>query len=101
MKRERLIPLLASSQLQPVAFRWPDSEQGWFVVTAHGARVLGLFTHEQADNAYFVNPELGDAASAKKFLVAEHVLGGDRLWIAPERGLFFRGNTLEEGTTTQ
>src|SRR5262249_11124547 len=26
---------------------------------------------------------------------------GDRLWLAPERGLFFKGDTLADGVTTQ
>ncbi len=74
---------------------------GSIVVTPHGARVLGVFTHGEAENAYFVNPEFESADAATKMLAGEHVLGGDRLWLAPERGLFFKGDTLSDGVVTQ
>ena len=82
--------------------RNPEYGTGTLVVkrlTAGG--ILGLFTHEGADNAFWVNPELSTAERAKKFLAREHVLGGDRLWIAPERGLFFKGDKLADGVETQ
>ena len=71
------------------------------VVTPFGGRVLGVFTHTDAENAFYVNPELADPAAAKKMLAGEHVLGGDRFWVAPERGLFFKGKKLEDGGTIQ
>ncbi len=74
---------------------------GKIVVTPHGGRVLGCFTHEGGENVFWVNPELASAESAKKWLAGEHVLGGDRLWIAPERGLFFHGDKLADGVSTQ
>src|SRR5437868_2985336 len=100
MKRDTLLSTLAAANLQPHTFHSPHSD-GSFVVTTHGARILGLFTHKDSDNAYFLTPELQNPDSAKTFLAAEHVLGGDRLWIAPERGLFFKGNSLQDGVVTQ
>ncbi len=99
MKFETLIAQLQGAGLQAVVI--PTCRGGKIVVTPHGGRVLGLFTHEHAGNAFWVNPELADAATAKQFLAGEHVLGGDRVWIAPERGLFFKGNKLSDGVATQ
>ncbi|HVX84977.1 MAG TPA: DUF6786 family protein [Phycisphaerae bacterium] len=99
MKIKELIDALAQAGLQHVTFACPGG--GSFVVTPHGARILGLFPAPDAHNAYFVNPEVADHAHTQRYLAGEHVLGGDRLWIAPERGLFFRGDRLEDGVTTQ
>ena len=74
---------------------------GTIVVTPHGGRVLGLFTYPAAENAYFVNPEFASPESARKLLAGEHMLGGDRLWLAPERGLFFKGNKESDGVAVQ
>ncbi|HVS73524.1 MAG TPA: DUF6786 family protein [Phycisphaerae bacterium] len=99
MKIKELIDALSQAGLRPFTFCSPDG--GSFVVTPHGARILGLFPSANGDNTYFVNPELPDAARVQQYLAGEHVLGGDRPWIAPERGLFFRGDRLEDGVTTQ
>jgi hypothetical protein len=34
-------------------------------------------------------------------LAGEHILGGDRLWLAPERGLFFKGEAEADGYSAQ
>lgn len=98
MKLEALVGQLTAAGLQPQVF--VDSGGGAVVVTPHGARVLGVFTHKDAENAYFVNAELGSAESARKYLAGSHVMGGDRLWLAPERGLFFHGQTEKDGVST-
>jgi hypothetical protein len=98
MNYESLTTHLAAAHLQTHTFHSPHG--GSFVVTPHGARILGLFTHTRADNLYFLNPEL-TTPHTKKYLAGEHVLGGDRVWIAPERGLFFKGDTLDDGVVTQ
>jgi hypothetical protein len=98
MKYDALTGHLAAATLQAHTFHCPQG--GSFVVTAHGSRVLGLFTHEGGENLYFTNPEL-TTPEAKKFLAGEHVLGGDRVWLAPERGLFFKGQTEADGVVTQ
>jgi hypothetical protein len=99
MVASQLSSALAAAGLQ--SHQFANSHGGSFVVTPHGARVLGLFTADGGDNLFFVNPELATAATARAYLAGEHVLGGDRCWIAPERGLFFKGNTLGDGVTTQ
>jgi hypothetical protein len=98
MNYESLTTHLAAAHLQAHTFHNPHG--GSFVVTPHGARVLGLFSHEAGDNLYFVNPEL-TLPNTHKYLAGEHVLGGDRVWLAPERGLFFKGDRLEDGVVTQ
>jgi hypothetical protein len=100
MKHAELLNHLAAAGLQAHTFT-SRGNAGSFVVTPHGARILGLFPDPAADNTFFLNPELADKAHVQNYLAGEHVLGGDRLWIAPERGLFFRGNRLEDGVTTQ
>ncbi len=99
MKYPQLVSHLAAAHLQEHTFACPAG--GQLLVTPRGARVLGLFPDAAGENTYFVNPELLDAAHAKPYLAGEHVLGGDRVWIAPERGLFFRGDQLADGVTTQ
>ena len=99
MNHNALTTHLAAAHLQAHTFHNPHG--GSFVVTPHGARILGLFTHDRAENLYFLNPEELTSPHAHKYLAGEHVLGGDRVWLAPERGLFFKGDTLEDGVVTQ
>src|SRR5579862_6077166 len=99
MVLEKLQAHLISAGLQSSVLTNPAG--GSLVVTPHGARVLGLFTEAAHDNLYWVNPELSDSAAVRRLLAGEHVLGGDRCWVAPERGLFFKGNTLTDGVVTQ
>jgi hypothetical protein len=100
MKLPQLIDHLSTAHLQTQILRG-HAGAGDVVITPHGARVLGLFTETEGDNLFFVNPELATASTAKQFLAGEHVLGGDRVWIAPERGLFFHGDKLADGVSTQ
>jgi hypothetical protein len=99
MKFDVLMGQLKAAGLQAIVI--PTWSGGKIVVTPHGSRVLGVFTHEGAENAFFVNEELADAESARKMLAGPHLLGGDRLWMAPERGLFFRGNKEADGYVFQ
>ena len=99
MTLTKLTADLAAANLQSHAFSSPSG--GTILVTQHGGRVLGAFTDSSADNLYWVNPELSDPASARQLLAGEHVLGGDRMWLAPERGLFFKGDKLADGVVTQ
>jgi hypothetical protein len=99
MKLDVLLGQLSAAGIQAVVI--PACDGGKIVVTPHGARVLGVFTHEGAENAFWVNPELAQPESAQKFLDQPHVLGGDRLWMAPERGLNFRGNAEADGYVLQ
>jgi len=98
MKCKQLLEQLERAGLQAVVLQ---HESFKLVVTPYGARILGVFTHDEAENAFFVNPELADPAAAQKMLAGVHVLGGDRLWLAPERGLFFYGTKLSDGGTVQ
>jgi hypothetical protein len=98
MKLNQLLAQLSGAGIQAISLALG---RGTAVVTPHGGRVLGLFTHENADNAFWVNPEFASAEGARSWLAGEHVLGGDRLWIAPERGLFFHGDKISDGVSTQ
>src|SRR3954453_17450600 len=99
MQASQLVEQLNAANLRTAVFRGPGG--GAIVVTPHGGRVLGLFTRETGENLYFVNAELESAPAAKKLLAGEHVLGGDRLWIAPERGIFFKGEAEKDGVAVQ
>ena len=98
MKFSQFMSQLEAAGLQAVVFNQGAAK---IVITPHGGRILGLFTHDNAENAFWVNPELATAESAKKYLAGEHVLGGDRFWFAPERGLFFKGDKLSDGVVCQ
>src|SRR5262245_23253625 len=98
MKKAQLLQQLAAAGLQSVALSNADTD---VIITPHGGRILGLFTHAADNNLFWTTPALHSPDSAKKFLASEHVLGGDRLWIAPQRGLFFKGDKLSDGVVTQ
>ncbi len=100
MNLEALTAQLEAANLQTHTLTDPH-HGGAVVITPHGGRIMGLFTQKNSANLYFTNPELASPASAEKFLAGEHVLGGDRVWVAPERGLFFKGETLDDGVVTQ
>jgi hypothetical protein len=57
----------------------------------HGGRVLGLFAAGSADNFYWTNPLLKDAAKARAYFDSDEWQnpGGDRTWLAPELDFFF------------
>jgi hypothetical protein len=99
MRIDQLQSHLDAASLQSHLLQHPQG--GALLVAPHGARVLGLFPGPSSANLFFTNPELADPAAARALLSGEHVLGGDRVWIAPERGLFFRGDSLDQGVSTQ
>lgn len=98
MKRKELEKHLKAAGVEAEVFR--AKEGGEILVTKHGGRVLGAFTRE-GENVFFVDPVMFDAATARAHLKGEHILGGDRVWMAPERGLFFKGTRLAHGVVTQ
>jgi len=61
------------------------------LVLPYGGRVLGLYTENNDQNFYWVNPELQDRESAQKLFARDgwHNTGGDRTWLAPELDIFF------------
>ncbi len=89
MKLKEFVDNLESAGLDPVVLTDANSA---VVVLPQGARILGVFSSPKADNPYYVNPELLDPDTGRIFAHTPGVvLGGDRLWLAPERGIFFYG----------
>src|SRR4051812_16250690 len=99
MQANQLVDQLNAANLRTVVLRGSGGSE--IVVTPHGARVMGIFTRETGENLYFVNAEFDSAPAAKTMLAGEHMLGGDRMWIAPERGLFFKGDAEKDGQVIQ
>ena len=96
MKLKALTEVMTEAGIPPVVFKHHNG--GSILVSPYGARVLGVYTHADADNAFYVSPEFASAAALKKMLGGtNHILGGDRLWLSPERGLFFKGIKEADG----
>jgi len=76
-------PLLRQNQ--------PDG--GTLLISPWGGRVLGLFVPGCEKNLLWVNPDLDDPLKAEKLLASPlwPNLGGDRIWLAPERDFFYPG----------
>jgi hypothetical protein len=69
-----------------------ESDTGKLVFSQFGGRLLGLFPDGRGDNVLWVNEELDP------FLV-EHQphIGGERLWISPERNFYYENPRDFEG----
>jgi hypothetical protein len=61
------------------------------LLLAQGGRVLGLFAADEADNFYWTNPRLRNAADARAYFESDEWQnpGGERTWLAPEVDFFF------------
>jgi len=95
MKLPQLVELLTGAGLDPLVFKHHNG--GAYVVLPYGARVIGMYPTPDAENVFWVDPQLQTAADLRQALTREAVLGGDRLWLAPERGLFFKGSKEADG----
>jgi hypothetical protein len=96
MKLKALTEVMTAAGIPPVVFRHHNG--GSILVSPYGARVLGVYTHADAENAFWTNHEFATADTLKKWISEpNHVFGGDRLWLAPERGLFFKGVKEADG----
>ena len=69
-----------------------DETCGYALLLPHGGRVLGLFSRQDGENYFWVNPGLTSVKSARQALNGETWVntGGDRTWLAPEREIFVR-----------
>ena len=61
-----------------------NSGTGKILVTEYGGRVFGLFPSSALPNTLWVAPDLDDKLRTNDWLI-----GGDRLWIAPERHFYY------------
>lgn len=68
------------------------SEGGSILVLPLGGRVLGLFTQDDNENFFWVNPALTDKTNAMEFFKGNgwKNTGGDRTWVGPEVDIFIK-----------
>ncbi|MGD9202358.1 MAG: hypothetical protein PVI26_12400 [Chitinispirillia bacterium] len=57
-----------------------------------GARLLGMFPDGEGDNVLWVNQEL-----EKMLQISQAMIGGERLWISPEKSFFYENPRDFEG----
>jgi len=69
-----------------------ESNSGAMLFSEYGARLLGMFPKLDASNTLFVHKNL-DA----HFTIGDWKIGGERLWIAPEREYYFENPRDFEG----
>jgi hypothetical protein len=64
----------------------------------YGARVVGLYAPESAENFFWTNPLLDRGETARLLFANDgwHNTGGDRTWVAPELDTFFRDATFQQ-----
>jgi hypothetical protein len=58
--------------------------EGSLVLMQRGGRLIGAFPREESKNALWTNPKLEAILNTEEWNV-----GGDRLWISPERDFFY------------
>lgn len=61
-----------------------ETTNGTLVFTEYGARLLGLFPNNKLPNLLWVDSKLDE-----KMAEGNWMIGGERLWIAPERNFFY------------
>lgn len=69
-----------------------DSETGCAIFTLQGARVLGLFPKKEGQNLLWVNSDFEMILKEQQPFV-----GGERLWLSPERSFFYENPRDFEG----
>ena len=86
---DNLIRILKEAGKTAEVVRLDNSSE--VLLLPHGGRVLGLFATGDADNFYWTNPVLKDAAKARVLFESDEWqnTGGDRTWLAPEIDFFF------------
>ncbi|MFC5404201.1 DUF6786 family protein [Cohnella soli] len=84
MKSQQLIDLLEGLKLRYDIITAAGS--GKVVILERGARVIGLFTDEDSENALWVHHNLTDPHYASDHYVdgEDWNIGGDRTWLSPE-----------------
>jgi len=61
-----------------------EGESSGVVLTERGARLLGLFPRLDLPNVLWVHEE-----APAKFAAGEWMVGGERMWLAPERSFYY------------
>ncbi len=85
------------NELRAIAERYTktvvkENNNGSLVFTAQGARLLGIFPDAKGDNVLWVNENLNEC-----FLQHQALIGGERLWISPERNFYYENPRDFEG----
>ena len=84
-------------QLKSIVGKYTDvivkeTKSGKLLFSQHGARLLGMYPEGKGDNALWVNEDL------EKTLEEHHAMvGGERLWISPERNFYYENPRDFEG----
>lgn len=69
-----------------------ETRSGVLLFTEQGARLLGLYPSISGNNALWVNPELDTVLK-----LSQPEIGGERLWISPERNFYYENPRDFEG----
>ena len=90
-------PTFSLDQLDKTAEQHTDVDilemgNGAALFTEAGARLLGLFPHADLPNTLWTSEQLGSFLARREWLI-----GGERLWIAPERHFFYENPRDFEG----
>ncbi len=92
--RERIFSF---EQLKSIVEKYADvivreTKSGRLLFSRHGARLLGMYPDADSDNVLWVNEDL------EKTLEEHHAMvGGERLWISPERNFYYENPRDFEG----
>ncbi len=88
--KKNLIKNLDSSGYPIIELK--GSDRGSIFILPFGARVLGLFTRDDIENFFWVNPAFNKVSSAREFFKTKDWknTGGDRTWVGPEVDLFIK-----------
>ncbi|MBD3343604.1 MAG: hypothetical protein GF401_00925 [Chitinivibrionales bacterium] len=68
------------------------TDSGTILITEYGARILGLFPDNSLPNCLWVPEKIDSLMSSGNWLV-----GGERLWISPERNFYYENPRDFEG----
>jgi hypothetical protein len=93
MNRDQLLEVLEQFGIPVFQFDTPGG--GTVVACRRGARVIGLFPRRAADsrNVLWVNPHIENllGGTARDWEgIGQGGLGGDRLWVSPERNFYYK-----------
>ena len=84
-------------QLKSIVEKYTDvivkeTESGRLLFTQHGAKLLGMYPEGKEYNALWVNRDLENVLGERQAMV-----GGERLWISPERDFYYENPRDFEG----
>ena len=89
--------MLSFDQVKAIAGKYSDvivkeSSTGRMLFTVYGGRLLGVWPKSDGHNPLWIYPDLESTMKT-----GEWMIGGERLWIAPERHFFYENPRDFEG----